>query len=141
MGLLQARARMRSLLGVGLTLGSGALIAVSIAGAAAAPVGLGTAGSFGVLAGTGVTSTGPSVINGDLGTCPNPAITGFPPAVASGTTHAGDAVACGAQSDLTIAYNDAAGRAPTTTFPGVTELGGTTLNSGVYKTRTSLAIT
>jgi len=141
MGSHQARTRRRSLFGFGLTLGLGALIAVSVAGAATAPVGMGTAGSFGVLAGAGVTNTGPSVIDGDLGTCPTPAITGFPPGVVNGTTHAGDALACGAQSDLTIAYNDAAGRAPTTTFPGATELGGATLTPGVYKTPTSLAVT
>ena len=41
---------------------------------------LGVAGSFAVLAGTGITNTGPSVINGDVGTCPTPAVTGFPPA-------------------------------------------------------------
>src|SRR5687768_9583637 len=86
------------------------------AGAAEAPVGLGTATSFAVLAGAGVTNTGPTVINGDLGTCPTPAITNFPPGLVLGTTHANDSVACGAQDDLTIAYDSAAGRAPNVTF-------------------------
>jgi len=111
------------------------------AGAAEAPVGLGTAKSFGVLAGSAVTNTGPTVINSDLGTCPSPAITGFPPGEVKGTIHAANAVACQAQSDLTTAFNDAAGRAPNTTYPGATELGGLTLTPGVYKTPTSLAIT
>lgn len=44
---------------------------------AATAVGLGTASSYGVLAGAGVTNTGPSVIDGDLGTAPTPAVTGF----------------------------------------------------------------
>ncbi len=111
----------------------GALVAASVSGAEAAPVGLGTADAFAVLAAAGVTNTGPTIIDGDLGTCPTPAITGFPPGTVNGTVHAGDAVCLQAQSDLTIAYNDAAGRAPTTVYPGVKDLGGLTLTPGVYK--------
>jgi hypothetical protein len=111
------------------------------ASAAQATVDLGTATPFSVLAGAGVTNTGPTVLGGDLGTCPTPAITGFPPGVANGTTHANDAVACQAQSDLTIAYDDAAGRAPTTSFTGPTDLGGLTLTTGVYTSPVSFAIT
>ena len=55
-------------------------IASQPAAAATAPVGLGTAGSFAVLAGTTVTNTGPSSISGDLGVSPGTAVTGFPPA-------------------------------------------------------------
>src|SRR3954452_16583174 len=85
--------------GLGLVLGIAALVAAAITGAAEARVGLGTAESFAVLGGAGITNTGPSVINGSLGTCPTPAITGFPPGAVNGTIHAADAVACGAQSD------------------------------------------
>ena len=117
-------------------------IVATTAGAAQSTVGLGTADSFAVLAGTGVTNTGPTVISGDLGTCPTPAVTGFPPGIVNGTTHANDGVACGAQADLTIAYDDAAGRAPDTTFGGATDLGSPTpLAPGVYKTPRSFAIT
>lgn len=101
-----------------------------IAMAQQAPVGLGTADSFAVLAGEGVTNTGPTVVNGDLGTWSNPAVTGFPPGTVNGAIHAGDAVAQQAQSDLTTAYNDAAGRTPVTTIG--TELGGQNLTPGVY---------
>jgi len=101
-----------------------------IANAQQAPVGLGTAASFAVLAGQGVTNTGPTVVNGDLGTHPNPAVTGFPPGTVNGAIHQADAVALQAQSDLTTAYNDAAGRTPVTTI--ATELGGQTLTPGVY---------
>ena len=111
------------------------------ASAAEATVNLGTAAPFSVLAGAGVTNTGPTVLGGDLGTCPTPAITGFPPGVANGTTHANDAVACQAQSDLTIAYDSAAGRAPTTAYSGPTDLGGLTLTTGVYKSPVSFATT
>jgi len=94
------------------------------------PVGLGTASSFAVLAGSGVTNTGPTVLNGDLGTFPTTTITGFPPGTVNGTNHAGDGVTQGAKTSLTTAYNDAAGRTGVTTVP--TELGGTTLTAGVY---------
>ena len=93
-------------------------------------VGLGTAAPFAVLAGTPkVTSTGATVINGNVGISPAAAVTGFPPGIVHGTTHKADAVALQAQSDLTIAYTDAAGR-PVTATHGT--LGGLTLAPGVY---------
>lgn len=79
------------------------------ASAATAPVNLGTAASFAVLAGTTVTNTGPSTVVGDLGVSPGTAVTGFPPGTVIGAQHDADAVALNAQSDLTTAYNDAAG--------------------------------
>jgi len=94
------------------------------------PVGLGTADSFAVLAGQGVTNTGPTVVDGDLGTSPDPPVTGFPPGTVNGAIHEADAVALQAQNDLTTAYNDAASRTPVSTIP--TELGGQTLTPGVY---------
>lgn len=99
------------------------------AAAQQAPIGLGTADNFAVLAGQGVTNTGPTTINGDLGTWPNPSVTGAGLTV-NGSTHAADAVAQQAQADTTIAYNDAAGRTPVSTV--ATELGGQTLTAGVY---------
>jgi hypothetical protein len=105
-----------------------------------APVGLGTAGSFAVLAGTTVTNTGPSTISGDLGVSPGTAVTGFPPGIVSdGTIHSADGVAAGAQSDLTTAYNDAAGRSPTANVPGFIGAG-QTLTPGVYKASSSLDV-
>src|ERR1700729_2384946 len=108
--------------------------------AEAAPVGLGTAGSFAVLAGTTVTNTGPSTISGDLGVSPGTAVTGFPPGIVTdGTIHTADGVAAGAQSDLTTAYNDAAGRSPTANVPGFIGAG-QTLTPGVYKASSSLDV-
>jgi Ice-binding-like len=105
-----------------------------------APVGLGTAASFAVLAGTTVTNTGPSTISGDLGVSPGTAVTGFPPGtVSNGTIHSADGVAAGAQSDLTTAYNDAAGRSPTANVPAFIGAG-QTLAPGVYKASSSLDV-
>jgi hypothetical protein len=116
---------------VGLTL----LVARNVADAAQAPVGLGTATSFAVLAGTEVTNTGNTVVNGDLGVSPGTAVTGFPPGTLNGAQHTGtDAVAVQAQTDLTTAYNDAATRMPSTNL--ATELGGTTQPAGVYNSPT-----
>jgi len=95
-----------------------------------APVGLGTVGSYSVLGGETVTNTGPSTLEGDLGVSPGTAITGFPPGLAGGATHKGDAVALQAQSDLVIAYDDAASRALTESVAG--DLVGKTLPGGVY---------
>ena len=50
------------------------------------------------------------MVTGDLGTWPNSAITGFPPGTVIGNTYAGGVIAQQAQFDLTIAYDDAAGR-------------------------------
>jgi len=102
----------------------------STAGAATPDVGLATADSFAVLAGTGITNTGPTTITGDIGTFPNPAVTGAASITLTGTNHAGDAVTQQAKSDLVTAYVDAAGRTPATEVP--TDLGGQTLAPGVY---------
>ncbi len=108
-----------------------------LASAAQPPVGLGTAASFAVLAGTGITNTGVTTISGNVGTYPTGSETGMtacPGAdcvTLTGTNHGNDPVSQGAQSDLTIAYVSAAGRTPATDL-GVTDLGGLTLTPGVY---------
>lgn len=107
------------------------------ANAATAPP-LGSAGSFAVLAATTVTSTGPTVVNGDLGVSPGTAVTGFPPGTVTGTVHPGDTAAATAQTDLTTAYNNAAGQSPTVT--GLTSLANQTLTPGVYNAASSLGV-
>ena len=94
------------------------------------PIDLGVAQSFAVLAGQGVTNTGFTVVTGDLGTHPNPAVDNFPPGIVNGAIHQADDVALEAQTALTAAYLDAADEIPVTTID--TELGGETLNPGIY---------
>lgn len=108
--------------------------------AAQAPVGLGTADSYAVLAASTVTNTGPSVISGDIGLSPGTSVTGFPPGVqSSGAMQVTTAAAAQAQADLTTAYNDAAGRTSTNTVSS--DLGGQTLSAGVYRAAGAMSLT
>ncbi len=104
-----------------------------------APVALGAAGNFVVLAGSTVTNTGPTSVTGDLGVSPGTAVTGFPPGTVVGAQHAGDPTAAQGEAALTTAYNDAAGR---TLCPVSVagNLGGQTLAPGLYKSTSSLEI-
>jgi hypothetical protein len=93
---------------------------------------LGVAASFEVLGGSTVTNTGPTTIMGDLGVAPGLAITGFPPGlVIGGATHAGDAAALQAKSDVTAAYIVLEGDPCAHDLTGQ-DLGGLTLTQGVY---------
>ena len=127
--------------GIALAVGL-ACFAVPVA-AQASPVGLGTAQSFVVLAGSTVTNTGPSVLNGDLGVAPGTALVGFGlPAVVNGATHAADAVAAQAQLDLTTAYDVAAAQpvSPANDLTG-TDLGNRVLTAGAYRFTSSAQLT
>ena len=108
------------------------------------PVDLGTAASFGVLAGTGITVAGPvnsTTINGNIGTFPTPSITGLGNVVLNGVNYGSNTVAQTAKANLLTAYNAAAGRLPTTIYAPIFDLGGLILTSGVYNDSSSLAIT
>jgi hypothetical protein len=123
---------------------TGLILAVTImvvrhdAVAIQAPVPLGSASTFGVLAGTTVTTIPTTTVNGDLGVSPGNTVTGSP--VVNGTIYTNTpGLAANAQGDLTIAYNDAAGRtAGAITVAG--NLGGQTLAPGLYTSETSLEI-
>ena len=106
------------------------------------PVGptLGTAATYGILAGSTVTCAGaPGTINADVGVWPGSTTTGFPPCTITGATHLADATANTAQNDLTTAYNALAGLACGTTITA--DLGGTTLAPGVYCSTSSVGVT
>ena len=115
-----------------------ALFAARPAHAAEAPAGLGTAPPYSVRAGSTVTNTGPTTLSGSLGLSPGTAITGFPPGRTGGSRHAADADAGQAKSDLTIAYNDAAGRA--SNFGVAGDVVGRTFIPGVYTSSGPLAL-
>lgn len=97
---------------------------------AATTVNLGTADNFAILAGSTITNTGATVINGDLGLSPGDSVTGFPPGTLHGTQQVANATAVQAKTDLITAYNNAAGQVPIATVSPV--LGGTTKTAGVY---------
>ncbi|MEO8678032.1 MAG: ice-binding family protein [Vicinamibacterales bacterium] len=101
---------------------------------------LGTAEPFAVLAGSTITNTGPTVINGNLGLFPGLAVTGFPPGVVNGTGNAGDAGSSSAKDSLVTAYNTAANNLCTQDLTGQ-NLGGLTLVPGVYCFSTSAQLT
>jgi len=117
------------LVGLGAVLSLLLVVAVS-SPARAAVIGLGQATSFAVLAGTGVSNTGPSVITGNVGASPTPTVIGFPPAtlVGSSLIYPG-APAAIPKDDLTTAYNDAADPIG---LDVTAELGGTSPVPGTY---------
>jgi hypothetical protein len=143
---------------VSIVLGFAGPIAAFAAGPAA--VNLGSAGNFTILAKTGISTTGPTSIVGNLGLSPAAAsyITGFglimdisntfsTSALVSGKIYAADYTAptpttmTAAISDMQTAYTDAAGRTnPTETEMGAGSIGGTTLVPGLYKWGTDVTI-
>jgi hypothetical protein len=116
----------------------------SPAGAAIArPVELGTASQYSVLAGSAVTNTGDSVLNGSVGlaSADPDTITGFPPGVVlpPSTIHAVNAPEpAQAQTDLTAAYDFAAGQPVDAEVPA--GLAGQTLLAGVHAASSKSAL-
>ena len=103
-----------------------------------AMINLGTAGTYGVLAGSTITNTGPTIIKGDLGVSPGTAVTGFPPGTFTGVEHAGDAVAATAKADLLAAYTDASTRLSANAIAG--DISGLTITPGLYSNSSSIMV-
>lgn len=101
--------------------------------------------NFAILAGSGITNTGTTTVSGDVGSYPTLTQTGFGPGAdavtITGANHFGDSATQQAKTDLITAYNDAAGRIPTTTYGPIKDLGGMTLTPGVYNDPSSFAVT
>lgn len=132
--------------------------ATSLAQPPQAPVALGEAGGFSILAASLISSVPTSAIIGNVGLSPaaGSEITGLTAVEVEGiiytvdeTGPAGSRMAAelltAAQGDLTIAYTDAAGRTPVPVAdflnPGTGDIGGMTLAPGLYKFTSTAAIT
>jgi len=99
--------------------------------------------TFGIIAGTTITNTGITVVNGDaggdIGLFPGTSFTGMGTVTASGSIDINNTVASNVKDDLVIIYNEIAALTPQTLIS--VELGGTTLKSGIYYTPSTFAIT
>jgi hypothetical protein len=139
---------------ISLTVASSAVAAADVTYAPQAPVNLASAGSFAILAQSGVTDVYASAVTGDVGASP---ITGAAIDLActevTGVIYTVDAAGplpCSvadptrlttAAGDMGAAYNDAAGRTtPDVLDLGAGEIGGLTLVPGLYKWNSDLSI-
>jgi outer membrane autotransporter protein len=98
--------------------------------------------SFGILAGSTITNTGPSVINGNVGLSPGTSITGFPPGIVvpPSAIFNSDATAVLAQVQLITLFNTLSALPVTHNLSGQ-NLGGLTLTPGVYGFTSSAQLT
>ena len=100
---------------------------------------LGCAAPFAILAGSTITSTGPSIINGDVGLSAGTALVGFPPGIINGTKEITTPIAATAKLCLTSAFLDGQSRSLNAiSLPG--QLGGLTLAPGLYSNSSTSGI-
>jgi len=138
----------------------GILLSSVVSAAGPAAVNLGSAGSFVVLAKSGISTTGTTAITGNIGVSPidHTAITGFgliadssnrfsTSSLVNGSVYAANfapptpSVMTTAVGDMETAYTDAAGRTlPDFTELGAGNIGGMTLAPGLYKWGTDVTI-
>lgn len=127
-----SRAAGAALLAVAMGAATLLMLANAVSAAIVPSVTMGTAANYAVLGASTVTNTGGSTLDGSLGLWPGDSITGFPPGrvLPPGTTDTTNAAAQQAQSDLTVAYTNAAGRPVDATTTA--DLANLNLQAGVY---------
>jgi len=109
-----------------------------VVGTGPATINLGAAGSFAIMAAATITSTGLTLINGDVGLRPGTA-QGIPAGQVNGTIHINDPVVTKAQADLLAAYSDAVSRTINAqALPA--NIGGLTFAPGLYVNATSVLL-
>ena len=103
---------------------------------------LGTADNFALLGASGITNvSAQTLILGAVGSSPTPAITGLTQSQVKGPLYLkSNAITAQAQTDLTVAYNQAAGATCDTNLTGQ-DLGGMRLGPGVYCFSSSAGLT
>jgi len=143
---------------LGIVLAMASMITHRSFAAGLAPVNLGSAAHFTILAGAAITTTGGGTINGDVGAYPIAGSgIGLPAAQVHGTIYETDATGpagaviapallLAAKDDLTTAMNDAAGRTPVPADPDHLNpngwnTGGLNLTPGIYKFTGTASIT
>lgn len=89
---------------------------------------------FAIIAGSTVTNTGPTIVDGELGLSPGTAVTGFPPGmVINGNININNTLANNGKGCLTAAFIEAEAMAVDVIVMATGELGGLTLAPGLYK--------
>jgi len=110
---------------------------------ASAAINLGSASNYGVMASSAITSTGLTIINGDVSLAPGSSMTGFPPGIVNGSIHIGDGVAAQANTDLLTAFNTAKALPPGTTVTAGADLGAvysTGMAPGTYTSGSTMLV-
>jgi hypothetical protein len=117
---------------VGLAIAAAFVFPHWVLAAGPAPVDLGSAAHFTILAASTTTTTGGGIINGDVGLSPAGS-QGIPPAQINGTIYNGGQIAAQAQLDLNAAIIAASPAQLPGGINAGAELGGQTLVAGVYQ--------
>lgn len=108
-------------------------------GNAATPISLGTAGSYGILAESGISNSGTTTIAGNQGSSPVSTYSGFSKVTTSGSTHLGDSAAAQAQVDARLAYKNLV--SIPSPLLNSSDLGGQVLVPGTYTTTSDIGVT
>ncbi|MBK5275399.1 MAG: Ig-like domain-containing protein [Desulfuromonadales bacterium] len=113
-------------------------------GLAPGAVPLASASTYGIMATSAITSTGNTVINGDVSLDPGTSMTGFPPGTVNGSIHINDSFSAQARLDLLAAFNFATTLPPGTTVSAGADLGalnpGGVLPPGTYTSGSTMLV-